>query len=253
MSLSAREFQVLVRSGESVQDRMTVLERCCQRSGLNYLPPDLLEPDCEGLIHPTILFEYRQPHMGKDFVPVIACRWNLYRHSTRTPPGEKRDRLCMTTGVRHVTWARPIVTGDTVFSMTHKNAMFDPVEIDAFFERAKMMVLVHKERIRLMGRLLSEREALDFYLTAFRAIGAFGSSTRDRVPRTSISYVDLLPRDGERMTLIEHLSFLTGACRSRDPWVLISEFGRISDHLIQNIEPLHQKGNRITFRLGVKR
>lgn len=245
MSLSPREFQVLVRHGESIQDRMTVLERCCQRSGLNYLPPDLLEPDAGTVINPTILFEYRQPCKKKDFVPVLACRWKIARQD------DQRDLLRMTTGLRHLTWARPIVTDDTVFAMTRQNTKFDPVEIDAFFERAKMLVLVHQERVRLLDHLATEREALDFYVALFRAIGAFGHSKH--IPKSAGSYLDLLPREGERLTWNEHLSFLTGSCRSRDPWVILSEFGRIADHAIQGIEPLHQRGNRVTFRLGVKR
>jgi len=254
MSLSAREFQVMVRHGETVRDRMTVLERCCQRSGINYLPPDLLEPEQGIAVNPTILIEYRQPHVVKDFVPVIAARWNVFRETKRAHVcADTRDLLRLSTGFRHVTWARPLITDDTVLATTRGNAKFDPVEIDAFFERTKMVVLVHQERVRKLNVLASEREALDFYIALFRATGAFGNPKRQRLPRSCVSYMDLLPREGERMTWIEHLAFLTGACRSRDPWVILTEFGRITDHVIQGIEPLHQRGKRITFRLGVKR
>ena len=250
MSLSAREFQVLVRRGESIRDRMTVLERCCQRSGLNYFPPDLLEPDNGGENpNPTILLEYQQPMMGKEFVPVLSARWKILKLRKDPQPNE-RDLMWLSTGFRHVTWARPIITDDTVLAMTRSNKKFDPIEIDAFFERAKMLTLVHKERVRKLNVLATEREALDYYITLFRAIGAFGTAGRTHLPKRAVSYMDLLPREGERLTWIEHLSFLTGACRSNDPWVLMSEAGRITDHVIQGIDPLHQNGKRITFRLG---
>lgn len=255
MSASAREFQVLVRHGENLRDRMTVLERCCQRSNINYLPPDLLEPDDGIRRNPTVLIEYRQPGMGKNkgLVPVIAARWTLARDSERNERRELRDALKLTTGFRHVTWARPILTDDTTLEISRARACFDPVEIDAFFERSKILALVHQERIRLLNKLATEREALDFYFSLFRAIGAMQRTSRNRMPRSARTYLALFPGEGERLSWLEHLSFLTGACRSRDPWVVVSEFGRITDHLIQGLEPLHQNGKRITFRLGVRR
>ena len=229
-----RDLTILGAGGMTIRDRVAALERFCVGAHLNYHPVEIVSQDGGKAANKTLLIgKYVPTHTPLDFWPVYA----LYVEAR--PGRTQRDRATLTTGYMHKSWAFPLLSHDMMVEIKPKTSLED---VDAFFDRLNMLPPVHRERIRRLQTLLTERECNDLFVTLWRELG-YSRQATDR-------FFKLLPVRGERLSGVDLFCLFTSHCRYKNPFTRSCIMGRLADHLIQSLEPLHQYGAQVVFRLG---
>jgi hypothetical protein len=228
--MSTERDLAILRKG-TLRDRVSVLERFCVGGHLNYLPIEILSQDGGKVANKTLL-------IGK-YVPGRVEFWPIYALYVEARPGRTQfDKVTLTTGYMHKSWAFPLLTHDMMLDIKPSTRLED---VEAFFDRIGMLPPVHRERLRRLQERLSERECNDLFVTLWRELG-YSRTATDK-------FFKLLPVRGERLSGVDLFCLFTSHCRHRNPFTRSCIMGRLADHLIQKLEPLHQRGAQVVFRI----
>lgn len=230
----------LIDPEQGIVETTEAVQRAMGEILLKYRRPVVHLPDAQNWHHRnvTVVWQYHVSLGSKqgEYMPVIAA--NL----TKARKGERHE-IHLTTGLQHNLWNQPLLTTDVTLKLNDKT-LPDKAKWDSFWDRLAMLGTVHTSRLIAMRKNLSTRVQHDVYLTCLRAGLAAGHRKNWHL------ILKALPDLGKDLNMVELFSLLTAQFQDSEMWTRSLFYGKVLDHLIQDVEPL--SATRKVYRLPIR-